>query len=352
MKPFFLFLAAVSLSAPLAARGANFDLSVGYAQSADFWKVVQQIQDQTGNLGPILKLVNDQYGQPDVGFTYLEAGYSYPQEWLPSEALSHAWITTKAEALAGGEISNPILPIVQAYANTTGIVSYGLRSAPEAKAAGHCLWGIRVLGGLGPEKRLYAQGPEFLDTIPVRSGTLALAGAEVSFLDQSELGGDFWITTNALVRPVYFHSSVDPSPDLPDEPTSFMTWHWQLENEWLKEVPTSLSPHTRIGIITTLGQTPIPFTSVPITWDYQQKTQLFPGLGAISGIGGILRIVSENSSLGLATYLGEFGGGFGGGVNAQLGPILLNGSSYTLENDLTTSHDKTRLYQVTAGVSL
>ncbi len=351
MNPAHFFILALAL---LPARGfaADFDLAGGYAQSADFWKTVTEIQNQTGNIAEIQRVVNDKYGKPDVAYSYLDAAYSYPHGWFDSETFSHAWIGTRAEALAGGEISNPIFPEIQAYANTVGIASYGLRGDADALARGHSFWSIRVLGGTGPEKRLYAEGPELIGAIPVRNGTLLALGAEASLLDQSEFGDDFWITTNGLIRPMYFHSSVDPAPSFPDEQTHFMTWRWKMQNEWLKQIDTPLSSRTRVGILTVAGQTPIPFTSIPITWDYQQKTQLFPGVGATSGIGGILRLISDKAMPNLAVYAGEFGGGFGGGVDLQLGPVILNASSYQLENALTTSHDRTRLWQATAGVSL
>ncbi|MGZ3705545.1 MAG: hypothetical protein ACXWP1_06235, partial [Bdellovibrionota bacterium] len=249
-----LFILLWGLS-PIVASAAEFALAGGYAQSRDFWQTVQDIQNQTGKVGEIEKVLHDRYGQPDVIYSYLDASYAYPHGWFDSDTFSHAWIGTRAEALAGGEVSDPIFPELQAYANTTGIASYGLRSSPQATAEGRSFWSVRILGGLGPEKRLNAEGPDFLGAIPVRSGVLWLAGTEVNFLDQTEFGGDFWVTTDALVRPVYFHSSVDPSPNLPDEQNAFFVWRWRLQNEWLKQVETPLSSRTRFGIISVAGQT-------------------------------------------------------------------------------------------------
>ncbi|HEY8280596.1 MAG TPA: hypothetical protein VIH99_13280 [Bdellovibrionota bacterium] len=346
MRTFFLLFLA------LPAHAADFDLGVGYAQSRDFWETVHDVQDRTGNISEIQEVMQDRYGRPDVAYSYLDAAYAYPHDWFDSETFSHAWIGTRAEALAGGEVSNPIFPEIQAYANSTGIASYGVRSRADALAHGRSFWSFRLLGGLGPEKRLYAKGPELIEAIPVRSGTLWLAGGEVSFLDQSEFGDDFWVTSNALVRPVYFHSSVEPAPSFPDEERSFWVWRWKMQNEWLKQTETPLSSRTRFGILSVVGQTPVPFTSIPVTWDYQQKTQLFPGLGATGGLGGILRLLSDRALPNFALYAGLFGGGIGGGFDLQLGPVILNGSTYSLENSLTASHDRTRLWQATLGVSL
>lgn len=341
-----------ALFLPSFVHAADFELAGAYAQSRDFWQTVHAVQDQTGNIGEIQKVVHDRYGQPDIAYTYLDAAYAYPHGWFDSETFSHAWIGTRAEGLAGGEISNPIFPEIQAYANTVGIASYGLRSGADALMRGRSFWSWRVFGGWGPEKRLYALGPELIGSIPVRSGSLLLLGTEWNFLDQSEFGDDFWITTNALVRPTFFHSSVEPAASFPDEEHKFWTWRWRIQNEWLKQVETPLSSRTRFGILTVAGQTPIPFSSIPFTWDYQQKTQLFPGLGASSGLGGIVRILTDSGVPNIAAYFGEFGGALGGGLDLQLGPVLLNASSYALENSLTTSHDRTRLWQFTAGVSL
>ena len=353
-SPYLLLSLAAALTCGVAspALSAEFELAAGYAQSRDFWETVHDVQNQTGDIGEIQRVLHDRYGQPDVLYSFLDASYAYPHGWFDSETFSQAWIGTRAEALAGGEISNPIFPEIQAYANSTGITSYGFRSAPDALARGHSFWSWRLLAGMGPEKRLYAEGPEFIGAIPVRSGTLFLAGTEINFLDQTEFGGDFWITSNTMLRPVYFHSSVESAPSFPDEQHAFTVWRWRIQNEWLKQVETHVSERTRFGIISVIGQTPVPFTSIPITWDYQQKTQIFPGIGAMSGFGGILRLLTDRSLPNLAVYFGEFGGGIGGGVDLQLGPVILNASSYALENALTTSHDRTRLWQATAGVAL
>ncbi len=350
MKIIPIFLVFLGAASP--ALAADFDLGVGYAQSRDFWETVHDVQDKTGHLPEIQKAVNDRYGKPDILYSYLDAAYAYPHDAFTSDAFSHLVIGTRAEALAGGQVSNPIFPEIPASANSTRIASFGLRSRPDAMARGNSFWSWKLLAGMGPEKRLYAKGPEFIEAIPVRSGTLLLAGTEISFLDQSEFGDDFWVTSNIMLRPVYFKSSVPPAESFPDEERAFAVWRWRVQNEWLKQVDTALSSRTRFGIISVLGQNPVPFTSLPITWDYQQKTQLYPGIGATSGIGGILRLLTDSGVPNFAVYAGLFGGAPGGGVDLQLGPVLLNASTYALENALTTSHDRTRLWQATLGLAL
>lgn len=347
---FSLIFSALCLSSP--AFAADFDLGVGYSQSRDFWETVHAVQEKTGNLTEIQKALNDRYGHPDVAFSYLDASYAYPHGWFDSDAFSHAWIGTRAEALAGGQVSNPIFPEFQAYANSIGIASYGFRSRGDAMATGSSFWSWRVLGGYGPEKRLYAKGPELIESIPVRSGNLLLLGTEILFLDQSEYGGDFWITTNAMIRPVYFKSSTPPARSRPDEQRSFTTWRWKIQNEWLKQAETPFASRTRFGIISVVGQNPVPFTSIPVSWDYQQKLQLFPGLGSTGGLGGIVRFLSDNALPNLCFYAGSFGGMLGGGVDLQLGPVLINASTYGLENSLTVTHENTRLWQASIGVAL
>lgn len=338
-------------SAPFA-QAADFDLAVGYSQSRDFWETVQDVQDKTGNLTEIQKSLDGKYGKPDIAFSHLDAAYAYPHGWFDSDSFDHAWIGTRAEALAGGEISNPIFPEIQAYANTIGIGSYGFRSRGDAMARGQSFWSLRALGGMGKEKRLYAKGPELLESIPVRSGTLYAVGAELLFLDQSEFGGDFWITSNWQLRPMYFKSTTEPARTRPDEERAFATWRWKLQNEWLKQVETPLSSRTRFGIISVMGQNPVPFMSIPVSWDYQQKTQLFPGLGSTGGLGAIVRLLSDRAMPNLAVYFGDFGGVIGGGLDLQLGSVLLNASTYGLENNLTVAHNNTRLWQASIGVAL
>jgi hypothetical protein len=344
---FFLLLSTLL---PSAAPAADFDLSLGYGQSRDFWKTVQEVQDRTGNLSEIQSVVKDRYGKPDLGYSYLDAAYSYPHEAFDSSLLGLTMIGTRAEALAGGEISNPISPEIQAYADSVGIFSFGLRSIPAPDRETYL--DLRLFAGLGPEKRLYAQGAEFIDAIPVRSGTLILGGSELNFLNRSAVGEDFWITTDIFLRGTYFHSSTPTPKSRPKEDREFITLRWRLQNEWLKQTDTFLSSNTRFGILSVLGQNPLPFLNLPTTWDYQQKLELYPGLSSISGIGGIVRFLTDNSLPNVAFYGGYFGGALGGGVDLQLGPVLLNGSTYGVESLLTPAREKTRIWNASLSVAL
>lgn len=332
-----------------SARAADFDLGLSYGQSRDFWRTVEAVQDRTGNLVEINEVVKDRYGKPDLLYSYLDAAYSYPHEAFESDLLGLVVVGTRAEAIAGGEITNPISPEIQAYASSTGIFSLGLRSKVRPLSTN---LDARLLLGLGPEKRLYAKGAEFIDAIPVRSGILFLGGGELLLLDQSAVGEDFWITTELLLRGVFFHSTTAPAKSRPDEDRSFAAWRWKLQNEWLKETPTFLSRRTRLGIVSVVGQNPLPFLSMPITWDYQQKLTLYPGLKSISGLGGIVRLLSDNSLPNVSFYGGYFGGAIGAGTDLQIGSFLLNASTYGVESLLTPSREKTRIWSVTLGLAL
>ena len=333
---------------PFLAHAADFDLSLGYGQSRDFWRTVQEVQDRTGNLSEIQEVVKGRYGKPDLLYSYLDAAYSFPHEDFDSELLSETVIGTRAEAMAGGEISNPISPEIEAYANSTGIFSIGFRSKPQSAS----FLDARLFAGLGPEKRLYAQGAEFIDAIPVRSGTLFLGGAKVAFLDRSAVGEDFWITTDIALRGTYFHSTTSPAKSRPDDKRSFATLRWRIQNEWLKETQTFLSSHTRLGILSVLGQTPLPFLDLPVTWDYQQKLKLYPGLASISGIGGIARLLTQSALPNVAFYGGYFGGALGAGLDLQLKSVLLNASTYGVENTLTPAREKARIWNLSLSVAL
>lgn len=348
MKSFWLFsfaFIACASSALSPAFAADFDLSLNYSQSQDFWRTVQAVQDRTGNLPEIQSIVKDKYGKPDVLYSYLDA--SYAQQAFDSELFSHYSFGTRAEALAGGEVSNPVSPSIEAYANSVGIVSFGFRGAPEIGVGS--LLSLKALVGLGPEKRLYAQGAEFIDAIPVRSGMLLLSGLEGQWLNRSDVGGDFWITTDVFLRGAYFHSTTG-APKSRQEDNSFATLRWRLQNEWLKEWDESGS--VRVGVVSVLGQHPVPFLTLPVSWDYQQRLVLYPGLASVSGGGAILRFLSARALPNLALYAGVFGGAFGAGLDLQLGSVMLHASTHALENSFTPARDRTRLWSASLGVAL
>ncbi|RYZ96767.1 MAG: hypothetical protein EOP11_22970, partial [Proteobacteria bacterium] len=76
--PFLLTLLLALFALAPAARATDFDVGLAYGQSRDFWRLVNDIQDRTGNAAEIDALAHDRYGKPDVVYSYLDASYSYP----------------------------------------------------------------------------------------------------------------------------------------------------------------------------------------------------------------------------------------------------------------------------------
>lgn len=331
---------------PWSALAADFDIALSYGQSRDFWKTVQDIQNRSGNLPSIQSTIRDKYGKPDLLYSSLDAAYSYSSD--RDSFLNHNVVGSRAEAVAGGEISNPIFPEIQAYANTTGILSYGWKTGPERFP-----WNVewKALAGIGPEKRLFAQGAEFIDAIPVRTGTLFLMGTEARAVHTWSTG-DFGINTDALLRPLYFHSTTEAARSKQEEDNSFFTVRWKLQNEWTKGIEVPFAHNARFGIISAIGQNPLPFLDLPVTWDYQQKLDIYPGLGSVSGIGGIMRLTYDTNFPNLTFHAGYYGGAIGGGFNVQWGQILFHASSYGVENLLTPAREKTRLWSATLVLAL
>ena len=346
----FGMLIIVLLSLITAARAADFDASFSYAQSRDFWHTVQDIQNRTGNLPEINGVIKDKFGKPDILYSYLDASYQRPQDWMDNSLFTHFSVGTHAEALAGGEVTNPISPEIQAYADSIGIMSFGLQGLSSV-TEGSSLQS-KVQFGLGPEKRLYAHGAEFLDAIPVRTGMLILAGLDNTFLHRNAVGDDFWISTEVNLRATYFHSSVTPVAKIPEDKTSFTAVRWKIQNEWLKEVETPISNRTQLGLISVLGQDPVPYLRLPVTWDYQQKLKLYPGFSSIGGLGGLVRLVSDTSLPTTTFYGGIFSGSLGAGLDLQFGKIFFSAATFSLENGISVSRDSTRIWNASLGMAL
>jgi hypothetical protein len=330
---------------PIFSTAADFDVALAYGQSRDFWKTVQEVQDRTGNISDIQTVVRDKYGKPDLLYSSLDASYAFPQETF--SLLPLGTFGTRAEAIAGGEISNPISPEIDAYATSMGIASLGLRSLPQEDSA---YWDLKLNLGMGPEKKLYAQGVEFLEAIPTRSGTLFLAGAELGFFDRWQ-HEDFQIQTDLQVRPTYFTSTTDSAKSRPEKSSHFAL-RWKLQNEWLKRVDTFLSSRTQLGLLTVAGQNPLPFLQLPYTFDYHQRLRLYPGLRSTSGIGGIARLQSRTAMPNLGIYAGYFGGALGGGLDFQLGSVILSAATYGVENLIFPAREKSRIWTASIGASL
>ena len=351
-RSFFSLLLGLVLGGQTLAfslQAADFDLSLNYGQSQDFWKTVNQVQEQRGSIVGINEVLRDKYGKPDLVFSSLQALHSYKQDYFESVPLSKIYFGTRAEASAGGEVSNPISPKIIAYGSTLGIASFGFRSDPAKQ-------GFRLslgsFAGLGPEKQLYAEGAEFLEAIPVRNGLLFVAGLDLEAFHQEEYEGDFFVSTYGRFRPSYFHSTTKAPRTKPHWDNSFFTWRFRLQNEWLKEIESSLADHVRVGIITSLGQNPIPNLELPFAWDYQQRLPLLPNFTSMSGLGGMIRLISEEASPSLAAYAGLFAKRLGGGLDLQYKSAVLTAASWGIENSLSPSRESTRLWTLSLGLAL
>ena len=330
---------------PIFGFAADFDLSLTYGQSRDFWKTVQDIQDRTGNVPEVQSVVQDKYGKPDLLYSQFEATYSFPQETV--SLLPLASFGTRAEAVAGGEISNPISPEIEAYATSMGILSFGLRSIPSDDTA---YWDVKGYAGLGPEKKLYAQGAELFESIPIRSGQLFLVGSELGFYDRW-YHEDFLIQTDLQIRPLYFFSTVDPPRSRTEETTHFSV-RWKLQNEWLKRVETIFSSQTEIGVLSVVGQNPLPFVQLPFSFDYHQRLELYPGIRSVTGLGGIARLKNRSALPNFGIYGGYFGGALGGGVDLQVKSLLLSAATFGVENVNFPAKEKARIWTLSLGAAL
>src|SRR5687768_2942241 len=98
-----LLSASLSLASPAFATDLNLGLS--YAQSRDFWRTVDDVQNKRGDISAINQALYDRYGKPDLLFSYFHGEYVYKHDYFDSELLGQAFFGTQAEAIAGGEVS-------------------------------------------------------------------------------------------------------------------------------------------------------------------------------------------------------------------------------------------------------
>ncbi|MCO5142943.1 MAG: hypothetical protein M9962_07630 [Oligoflexia bacterium] len=329
-------------------KAADLSLSLSYAQSRDFWKTVQSIQDKTGDIGAIHQVIKDKYGKPDLLYSRFSASYSFEQNGDFPEFIDNFFVGTNAEALAGGGVQNPISPEVHAYASTMGIGSAGFLSISDSKQS---IFSMQTLLGLGKQKQLDAKGAEFIDAIPVRNGILALGGVDLDYVYRTSFGDNFWTTNSVGIRPIYFFSNIDPPLSESETKYSYLVLRWRLESEWLKQFSSDYFDWS-LGIHTIAGQSPYPGLILPITWDYHNRLQLLPSLGSVSGIGLVAKLFGDGSYANLTSHAGIYGGEIGGGLGLHIKTFSLNASTYSIENYFHRSEGKTRIWSASIGVVL
>lgn len=328
----------------------EFSLNVGYSQSSDFWKTVQEIQSKSGNIQEIQSVLDNRYGQSETLFSTLRAQYSADHALWDEDFLHQAYFGSDAEALAGGEAANPVSPEITAYTNSVGILSAGLKSRFSRDGL---RLSARGFGGFGPEKRIHVAGTELIDGLPVRTGTLLLAGGEIKAGHRVSLEGGFEIDGEASWRPTYFTSDVGPSNVRPDEKFQFWTHRWRLDSKWLKDFNDGLADQNQFGVVAILGQQPLPNADLlPISWDYQNRLKTWPGLAALAGTGILYRALSGDGSNELEIHAGIYGGHLGAMAQYRYRALELRAATYSLDNGLGLSGVNARIWSLGLGISL
>jgi len=326
-----LVLLALSLLLPLRS-GYGFTagtptfrcdhVAVRYAQSADFWKTVGDVQNARGSLSAVNGVLQNRYGDLEETFLAADAVCSLGQSWE---------FGVSADGLGYGSARNPVIPELDAVMTIGGFASATYLWAP---AEG---WKLRpgILIGGGGERKIHAVSTDLIESLPLRSGAFALLGAEFSVeYGRSLLPVLEWKQT-LFARYAGVDSTTPPADLDQNKDRVHAIFRWRIEEEF---IPSPWEDWVSWHVIA--GPQPLPLPVLPPIWDVVHDIQDFPELGVM--LGGGIRLLK-------AVTVGFYGGYFGAGIDYMTGPLSLSAGTWGLEGSSAYQTQGSRLWTAQVG---
>ena len=242
-----------------------FTADLMYAQSSAFWSTVHDIQDAEGNIDQINQVLNANYGTYEILFSRLdlnESEIATGWDFSPVRRLNFGF---SSNLIAYGEVQNPVLPQIVADAVLSGELHGSFTGAIDPIDL-HTGIGAHV--GWGYEKRVNAVSTDLIQSIPTQSGHVSFYGLDFALGRNFELAdGLTWIASGTASE-TFYSSSIDRSI------ASYQSW--KMKNDL---------QYGSFTLETVLGPQPIPIDFLPRTWEYVNKLDPLPELGAMAGAG-------------------------------------------------------------------
>ena len=312
-------------SLPAPETSAQVDVELKYAQSANAWTTVNQIQNAKGDLGAVNAILNQNYG------TYQEAISNFTASLhgikMGNGVLSTLYFETSAEADGTGLVSNPVLPELHASLLGAGIISTGFEGELFPI---HLKTHFGVFVGDGIEKRIDAYSTDLIESLPIRDGSFQVFGLE-QMLSQTTFLSPHWSWYNKVsARETDFQSHTPAAVNDSETDPSYFAIRLRAETEitWQTHLFPFRQSYISLGEI--IGPQPLPVNVLPKIWDFAHRLDTFPDWGAMLGTGLTLR-GDWDKSYQTKFFAGFYGGYWGGGLSMELKRITASFGSYGIE---------------------
>lgn len=321
-----------------------------YAQSDDFWDQVDRLKESADTAQILSQLFEDTQGKVTEGMASGGIYYASSGSPLGLSFMSRGIVALETEAVAGGYVRNRISPEIEGY-NTWGVsLSAGAQRHLPVNESG---WGLIALttSGIGKQELIRGEVTSYLSEAIESESTLFYQGFDLGVEFQSLWSDHLRFRSSYYFLPTYFYSQAKDDEHLFEISDGKWRLRWRTQFEVTTRTSSFGSGALELGTQAIGGPQPIPMAVLPRIWDGIHEIDPTPSAGALIGLGGVARVVSQSRRYSLEAFGGFYGGYWGAGAALQIGWLHLRGGTFGVEQSSNYQLRETRLNFIDGGLS-
>jgi hypothetical protein len=332
-----------------AAAYADFGAQGLYGIPSDVWTKVDALKATDLGTAEIQVLLDNSFDHPQEGIVSASVhSLNLLEEGSLHDLFSQSLFGLRFDLLEGGSIRNRILPDVRGYLIRTGSVDFDLVEALPFEKSGWTYSAGSVIG-LGEQKTVSGSAIDFFSSVPIQSSVLFYSGLNFTIGRQQHYDNNVRTFSLLTFRPNYFHANFSQySSDL-QTTNDLFTFRWKLAFEWTVSLDSPMKAGAEAGVQTIGGPQPIPKDILPRTWDEIHQVKPFPVFGSTVGLGGVVRLFSDQRKYMLELLGGYYGGYFGAGAEARLWKFVLAAGTWGVEQTTNYRMAESRIEYLSLG---
>lgn len=319
-----------------------------YAQSKDFWNEVDRLKRSADTAQILSEFFEKTHGKATEGMA--SGGIYFATEKAPwgLRLVDRAIVALETEAIAGGYVRNRISPEIEGYTTWAVNLSTGLqRHLPQDEAG----WGFFVLGttGIGQQKLIKGEVTAHLSDAIEKESALYFHGFDLGLEFQSLWSDHLRFRSGYFFMPTYFYSQSRDEDFVYQIGEGRWSHRWRAQFEVTTRTADFSSGALEIGGQVINGPQPIPMAVLPRIWDGVHEVDPNPAIGALVGLGGVVRVVSQSRLYSFEGFGGFYGGYWGAGLATRLSWFHLRVGTFGVEQSSNYRLRETRLNFVDGG---
>lgn len=326
-----------------------------YGNTPDFWGTVENLDEKKDNIKELDRYLDPRYGKNELGLSHFEFSAFIPQKKIISDIFPFFKFHIRGDALAGGEVLNPVFPQIKAYQSITGEGGFGLYRPIKYTDNFEIGSSFGFQFGTGELKTLEMHASDFIEKTPIQKGDLNFVTFNFSF-GFTQLMFDHFRSEHTLNGlPTFLNYHVTEQDLKPGWKEKVWKARWNYIGKWFLSTDEYANENGfHLGVLSSFGNFPIPNTSLlPKSWEYVHDRSLTNSFTKMSGVGMFGQVFFDPSSLYfLELQAGTFAGLFGGSGSLRLNWFYLEAGSWGLDTGVRYLIEETRLSYGKIGIVL